>query len=102
MKNVVPAVFPAVVQAVAGEDYTVFAYMANGTIKQYDAKPLIEKGGIFEKLRDKDFFAKRLTVLNDTVAWDISGDHNPEECIDIDPFTIESCIDVTEQFRAIS
>lgn len=95
-------IFPAVVQAVAGEDYTVFAYMVNGTIKQYDAKPLISKGGIFEKLRDKDFFVERLTVLNDTVAWDISGDRDPSECIDIDLFTIESCTDVTEQFRAIS
>lgn len=95
-------VFPAVVQAVAGEDYIVFAYMADGTIKQYDVKPLIEKGGIFEKLRDKEFFTERLTVLNDTVAWDLSGDHDPEECIDIDPFTIEGCVDVTEQFRKIS
>ncbi len=94
--------FPAVVQAVAGEDYIVFAYMANGTIKRYDAKPLISKGGIFEKLRDKEFFSERLTVLNDTVAWDISGDRDPTECIDIDPFTIENCTDVTEQFRAIS
>lgn len=95
-------IFPAVVQAVAGEDYIVFAYMANGTIKRYDAKPLISKGGIFEKLRDKEFFAERLTVLNDTVAWDMSGYCDPSECIDIDPFTIESCTDVTEQFRAIS
>lgn len=90
--------FPAVVQAVAGEDYTVYAYMADGTIKQYDAKPLISKGGIFEKLRDKDFFTERLTVLNDTVAWDMSGNCDPAECIDIDPFTIESCADVTERF----
>lgn len=61
-------IFPAVVQAVAGEDYTVYAYMTDGTIKLYDVKPLISKGNIFEKLRDKDFFAERLTVLNDTVA----------------------------------
>ncbi|MDE7360473.1 MAG: DUF2442 domain-containing protein [Oscillospiraceae bacterium] len=72
--------------------------MADGTIKQYDAKPLISKGGIFEKLRDKDFFTERLTVLNDTVAWDMSGNCDPAECIDIDPFTIESCADVTERF----
>lgn len=95
-------IFPAVVQAVAGEDYTVYAYMADGTIKLYDAKPLISRGGVFEKLRDNDFFTERLTVLNDTVAWDLSGNCDPAECIDIDPFTIESCADVTEQFRAIS
>ena len=95
-------IFPAVVQAVAGEDYTVYAYMADGTIKRYDAKPLISKGGVFEKLRDNNFFTERLTVLNDTVAWDMSGNCDPAECIDIDPFTIESCTDVTEQFKAIS
>lgn len=95
-------IFPAVVQAVAGEDYTVYAYMTDGTIKLYDVKPLISRGGIFEKLRDKDFFTERLTVLNDTVAWDMSGNCDPADCIDIDPFTIESCTDVTEQFKAIS
>lgn len=95
-------IFPAVVQAVAGKDFTVYAYMADGTIKHYDAKPLISKGGIFEKLNDKDFFTERLTVLNDTVAWDISGNCDPTDCIDIDPFVIASCADVTEQFRAIS
>lgn len=95
-------IFPAVVQAVAGEDYTVYAYMADGTIKLYDAKLLISKGGVFEKLRDNVFFTERLTVLNDTVAWDLSENCDPAECIDIDPFTIESCTDVTEQFKAIS
>lgn len=75
--------------------------MADGTIKRYDAKPLINKGGIFEKLLDKDFFSGRLTVLNDTVAWDLSGNCDPSECIDIDPFTVESSDDVTEQFSAI-
>ncbi|MCM1335196.1 MAG: DUF2442 domain-containing protein [Bacteroides sp.] len=95
-------IFPTVVQAVAGEDYIVYAYMANGKIKRYDAKPLISRGGVFGKLRDKDFFADRLTVINDTVAWDISGDRDPSECIDIDPFTIDACVDVTEQFKEIS
>ncbi len=93
------SIFPTVVHAIAGDNYTVFAYMANGTVKRYDAKPLISKGGIFEKLRDKKLFSERLTILNDTIAWDISGDHDSSECIDIDPFTIENCEDVAEYYE---
>lgn len=81
-------IFPAVVQALAGENFTVYAYMRDGTVRLYDMKPMLEKGGIFEPLRDETLFRERLTVLNDTVAWDMSGNMDPAECIDIDPFTI--------------
>lgn len=80
--------FPKVLQAVAGENYTVYAYMNDGTVRLVDMKPLIAQGGIFEQLADDDFFVSRLTVLNDTVAWDLTGAHDPAVCIDIDPFTV--------------
>lgn len=82
------SVFPAVVQALAGEDFTVYAYMRDGTVRLYDMKPMLKQGGVFEQLREESFFRERLTVLNDTVAWDIAGNMNPAECIDIDPFSI--------------
>lgn len=81
-------VFPAVVQAVSGDNFTVYAYMRDGSIHLYDMKPHISKGGVFARLQNEEFFRERLTVLNDTVAWDISGNMDPCECIDIDPFTI--------------
>lgn len=84
-------IFPEVIQAVAGENFTVYAYMKDGSIRLFDAKPLIEQGGVFEKLRDETFFSERLTVMNETVAWDLSGRHDPADCIDIDPFTVASC-----------
>lgn len=84
-------IFPEVVQTVAGENYTVYAYMKDGSVRLFDAQPLIERGGIFKKLRDKTFFSERLTVMNETVAWDISGTRDPSNCIDIDPFTIAAC-----------
>ena len=84
-------IFPEVVQAVAGENFTVYAYMKDGSIRLFDAKPLIEQGGVFEKLRDETFFSERLTVMNETVAWDLSVRHDPTNCIDIDPFTIAEC-----------
>ena len=37
--------FPKVLQSIAGEDFTVYAYMQDGTIRLYDAKPIISKGG---------------------------------------------------------
>ena len=81
-------VFPAVVQAVPGEDFTVYAYMRDGSVRLYDVKPQISKGGVFTQLQDERLFRERLTVLNDTVAWDVSGNMDPCECIDIDPFSV--------------
>ena len=80
--------YPVVVQALVGPDYTVYAYFSDGSIKKFDMKPVLAKGGVFEPLKDKSFFASRLTVLNDTIAWDMSGDYDPTKCIDIDPFAV--------------
>lgn len=80
--------FPKVVQAISGANFTVYAYFNDGTVRLVDAKPLIEKGGVFAPLSDVDFFCSRLTVLNDTVAWDMTGDRNEATCIDLDPIVI--------------
>ena len=89
-------IFPIVVQAVAGDDYTVFAYLNDGTIRKVSVKNLVEQGGIFEKLKDPEFFRNALTVMNDTVAWDLSGHFDPTNCIDIDPFMIAECESVAD------
>ena len=68
---------PKVIQAIAGPDYTVYAYFLDGTVRLFDASPLLEKGGVFLPLRDAEFFRTRLTVLNGTVAWDIDGTRDP-------------------------
>ena len=79
---------PKVVKALAGPDKTVFAYFSDGRIAQFDVKPEIERGGVFGPLRNDGFFAGALTVLNDTVAWDLNGHFDSRNCIDIDPFTV--------------
>ena len=84
-------IFPVVLQAFAGENYIVYAYMLDGTVRKLDMKPLIQSGGIFERLKDQTFFKNALTVMNDTVAWDLSGRYDPSDCIDIDPFTVAEC-----------
>jgi hypothetical protein len=80
--------WPMVVQAVAGKDYTVFAYFNDGSIHQFDMKPYIHEGSVFESLRNKELFSTAITVLNDTLAWDINGTRDPRVCLDIDPFTL--------------
>lgn len=83
---------PKVVQAVAGQNFLVYAYFHDGTVRLLDASLLLQKGGVFTPLRDADFFRDRLTVINDTVAWDVDGNHDPCTCIDLDPCELyESC-----------
>ena len=68
--------FPVVVQALAGDDFTVYAYYSDGSIRLADIKPIIEQGGIFSQLADPAFFRDRLTVMNQAVAWDVTGVHD--------------------------
>ena len=82
--------FPEVYQAVAGEDYTVYAYMNDGAVRRFDMKPLIEKGGVFQCLGDETLFREKLTVIGYTVAWDIAGNRDEEQCLDLDPFAIQA------------
>lgn len=88
--------FPVVVQAVAGPGRTVYAYFSDGQIRQYDMAPAIERGGVFAALADTDFFTEKLTVMNDTVAWDTSGCYDPADCIDIDPFEVYAAASVPD------
>lgn len=80
--------FPEVFQAVAGKNYIVYAFLNDGSIRKTDIKPFIEKGGVFEPLKDKEVFRSALTVIGYTVAWDINGNRNEYDCIDIDPFYV--------------
>lgn len=93
-------IFPVVLQAVAGPDYSVYAYMLDGTIRKVSVKHLVEQGGVWERLKDPVFFTNALTVLNDTVAWDLSGCLDPSNCIDIDPFTVAECEAVSDPLLA--
>ena len=78
---------PEVVQVIPHENYTVEILFQDGKIVVYDVKPLLQKG-IFKKLEDKDFFINRCTIMNHTLAWDLSGEYDPTNCLDIDPETL--------------
>ena len=79
---------PTVVQAIPGDNHTVFAYFSDGSIRRVDVSPLIARGGVFSQLNDEELFRDTLTVLNDTVAWNISGNRDETTCIDLDPWNI--------------
>ncbi len=88
--------YPEIYQAVAGKNYMVYAYLSDGSVREFDVKPLINQGGVFQKIEDETIFRDTLTILNGTVAWDIAGNRNEYECIDIDPVTIFKCPIVPE------
>ena len=79
---------PEVLQVVPTDDYKVYAYFNDGSVRLFDVKPLIKPGTVFAPLADIDFFRSRATVINHTAAWDVTGDRDPRRCIDLDPFVI--------------
>jgi len=82
---------PEVFQAVAGKNFVVYAYMNDGNIRMLDMKPIIKSGGVFAVLKDEKTFYEKLTVLNNSVAWDMDGNRDEYNCIDIDPFNLFNC-----------
>lgn len=87
---------PDIVQVVPHENYTVSVFFCDGKTVLYDVRPKLEKG-IFRQLQDLSFFMERCTILNDTLAWDLSGTRDETNCIDIDPETLYAleCSDAT-------
>ena len=80
--------FPQVLQVVPNEEFGLYVYFNDGSVRFYDMKPLLNPGTVFEKFRDISIFRSKLTILNGTVAWDINGNRDSRDCIDIDPLVI--------------
>jgi len=78
---------PEVVKVSPKENYIVDVMFQDGKVTHYDVKPLLNKG-VFKVLNDKDFYFSRCTVMNHTLAWDVSGNCDEKKCIDIDPETL--------------
>ena len=75
---------PEIVQVVPHDDYTVTVYFCDGKIVKYDVRPKLNQG-VFQRLKDIQFFMDNCKIMNDTLAWDLIGKNDPSECIDIDP-----------------
>ena len=87
---------PDIVQVVPHDDYTVSVYFCDGKIVLYDVKPKLDKG-VFKKLNNKTFFMERCKIMNDTLAWDVTGTNDPTSCIDIDPDYLYSLQHIAER-----
>lgn len=79
--------FPTVVQVIPQRNYHVQVFFDDGKIVDYDVTDDLQSE-VFEQLKNIDTFMNKCTVMNDTLAWDLSGDRDTTKCIDIDPFTL--------------
>ncbi len=79
--------FPKVVQVIPMSDYSVYVYFEDGKIIYYDMSQMIEKE-VFGCLREIEIFMNKCTVMNDTLAWYISGNWDNTTCLDTDPDTL--------------
>lgn len=75
---------PEVVQVVPHENYQIDILFQDGREVCYDASSLVKKG-VFKVLADKDIFINSCTVMNHTLAWDLSGNRDSTNCLDLDP-----------------
>ena len=88
--------FYDIVQVIPYKDYTVYVYFEDGKIVCYDAKPLLNKK-VFEPLKDINFFINACTILNGTLAWDVTGTSDCSKCLDIDPEMLYGLENVSEK-----
>ena len=92
--------FPTVVQVIPLDNYHVQVFFDDGKIVDYDTTQDL-KSSIFEPLRDIENFKNACTVMNGTLAWDISGKMDESDCIDIDPFTLYELKAINSLIRKI-
>ena len=76
---------PKLYQVQPNTDFSVILYYDNGEIKKYDCGWFLNEGGIFEELHDIGTFIEFCTVMNGTLAFDISRQFDPTNCVDICP-----------------
>jgi hypothetical protein len=82
-----PRYFPEVLQVIPAPGYHVLVYFDDGSIRNFDARPLLHRG-VFAPLSDESLFRSRMTVMNGTLAWDLDGSRDETSCLDIDPLVI--------------
>ena len=88
--------FPEILQVIPTDDYKVYLYFDDGTIRLYDAKELVNEG-VFTAIKDIKVFKETCTVLNNTLAWDIEGTFDEYNCLDLDPIELyNTCPKVDE------
>lgn len=72
---------PKLIEAVSLDGYEVRLRFADGLAADVDLSYLLEFGGVFEPLRDIEYF-RRLFVDGSTIAWPNEADIAPETLYD--------------------
>ena len=78
------------------EAWVILDTPEDGKIVCYDAKTLLKKK-VFEPLKDINFFMNACTILNGTLAWDVTGTRDCSKCLDIDPEMLYGLENVSEK-----
>ncbi len=70
---------PSLIEAIPGDGYTVYVRFEDGTAACLDLSYLTAYGGVFEPLRDPDYF-RRLRADREagTIIWPNQADIAPE------------------------
>ena len=79
---------PRLFQVYPIDDFKVYLYYDNGEIKLYDCAWILKETGIFTEIHDIAVFKDICTIMNGTLAFDISRTRDPYACIDICPDTV--------------
>jgi hypothetical protein len=70
---------PLLIEAVPADDYAVHVCFEDGLIADVDLSYLLDYGGVFEPLRDLDYFRQlRADAEAGTIVWPNEADIAPE------------------------
>jgi len=79
---------PKLYQVCPTDDYKVRLYYDNGEIRLYDCGWMLSESGVYEELHDIYVFKDLCTIMNGTLAFDVSRVRDPYHCVDICPDTV--------------
>ena len=94
---------PKVLQAVAGEDFTIYLYFSDGSVRRViqHRQPVTEIIRVAHRLEHSPQLQQGLCIIQ--AAWDVSGDMDPCNCIDLDPIELyETCPVVVDPLEKAS
>jgi hypothetical protein len=82
---------PHIVEAEYTRDYVIKIKFDDGAVKIVDIESYVERGGVFSKLRDKEYFKRFFIDLN-TICWPNGADIAPERLYEIGKEVMETQI----------
>lgn len=75
---------PDIVAVTPQDDYHVEVIFEDGKIVDFNAAPIVGVGA-FERLKDKELFKKKCTIVHGGLAWRVAGCGDPWDYVGIDP-----------------